>query len=175
MWRKRSPSSPEKIPGCQGVAGDAFSTHSHFSHRHPNPSLIPTKPRPLSQSYVRQTCPVTPQDWRHASPPGQPASPPPAPAGDLGPQPQGGLRAWAPSRGCLETTDPREEARQVRKHLSTWSTRKRLGFLQDLSLLHPAGPALGGRLLPFLLPTLPLAPCSSLSLCELIPQTRHLD
>lgn len=42
----------EKIPGCQGVLGDAFSSRSHFSHQCPNLSFIPTKLCPLAQSYV---------------------------------------------------------------------------------------------------------------------------
>lgn len=58
----------KKIPGCQGVLGDAFSSHSHFSHQRPNPSFIPTKLCPLAQSYVCQTCPVTSQDRCHPSP-----------------------------------------------------------------------------------------------------------
>ena len=104
----------KKIPGCQGVAGDAFSTHSHFSHRRPNLSFIPTKLCPLAQSYVCQTCPVTPQDWHHPSSPRTASIAPTWTSRQLGPQSlRAATRVWAPSLGCLETTDPRKEARHL--------------------------------------------------------------
>lgn len=118
------PGKNTRLPRCRW--GCLQHSLPLFSLTRPNPSLIPTKPRPLPQSHVCQTCPVTPQGWRHPSSPRTADITPPAPAGNLGPQPQGSLRVQAPSLGCLETTDPRKEARQVRKHLSTWSTRKRL-------------------------------------------------
>lgn len=83
---------------------------------------------------------------------------------------QGSLRVWAPSLGCLETTDPRKEARQVKSTCLPGAPGRDFCDLASSRFKSAASSRaiFGGQITPFCSNS-PLAPCSSLSLCELIP------